>query len=645
MRIPEDKITEILNATDIVDLVSDAVTLKKSGKNYFGLCPFHSEKTPSFSVNPNKQIFYCFGCGAGGDAFSFLMKHQGVSFPEAATLLARKAGVMLENVALDPSQRKKLQIKEGVFRVNGAVRDFFCDQLQNSTGGAAARMYLTQRGMTPEMIAEFGIGFAPDAWDHVVRLLRKWKVSRGVAQASGLVLPRKKGNGYYDRFRNRIIFPIIDVNMQVSGFGGRVMDDAMPKYLNSPETLVYSKGKILYGLHAARQHCRQRGDVYIVEGYFDFLSLYQYGIKNCVATLGTALTSSHVRLLKGYASRMVLVFDSDDAGINAAARGVELFMKEGVDVRILVLPEGQDPDSFVSRFGKEAFEDAAKQSMSVMTFLTQTAIHRYGTSIEGKVAVLDDVSQYLASIHESTKRSLYIRDLSHRLGIDEKAVMEKVRQQREGQAKQLRQSFTRREKENSRHSFVGGGASDSFPDGEVNSIFMGDSLGGDGMGYNTDTSGAHHPHRPQERANAFCAEKREKQLLSMMIQFPDIIEDVKSRGVLDCFFSQHLKSIGERLVAVASISSDRLVAGIMSAMQSEDERELIASLAMDEFSDVDDLREKSIVLMNRLIHIRQKHENSLINEIRNQERHDAADIPLELLRQRQAEIRKLRGYE
>ncbi|MBU3952074.1 MAG: DNA primase, partial [Proteobacteria bacterium] len=314
MIIPEEKISEILNTSDIVDIISESVILKKSGRNFFGLCPFHSEKTPSFSVNADKQIFHCFGCSAGGNALSFMMKYHGISFPEAAKMLARKYNVTIETQSIDPVQRKQIQVKESLFRLNKRVMMLYAGILSNRSMGRSAMDYLEKRGITADTIETFHLGFSPDQWDTGVNFLKKERVGHQIAVNSGLILPRKQGNGHYDRFRNRLIFPIFDINMQVAGFGGRVMDDSMPKYMNSPETPVYSKSRILYGLHASKQHCRREGIVYIVEGYFDFLSLYQNGIQNTVASLGTALTQEHVRILKGYASKMILVFDSDDAG-------------------------------------------------------------------------------------------------------------------------------------------------------------------------------------------------------------------------------------------------------------------------------------------------------------------------------------------
>lgn len=426
MYIPEEKVSEILNTSDIVDVISESVILKKSGRNFFGLCPFHAEKTPSFSVNASKQIFHCFGCSAGGNVLSYIMKYHGITFPEAAKMIARKYNITIETKEIDPAKRRQLNLTENLFRLNKTIMEVYFDGLKNLKTGEISRQYLKDRGINDNTIEKFKLGFSPDKWDTIVTVLKKRKISKNTAVQSGLILERKQNNGYYDRFRNRIMFPIFDVNMQVAGFGGRVMDDAMPKYMNSPETPIYNKSRILYGLHAAKQFCRQEGCVYIVEGYFDFLSLYQHGIKNTVASLGTALTPDHVRILKGYASRMILVFDSDAAGINAAKRSINIFMNEGVDTRILVLPTGNDPDSYVVKHGQKAFNELALSAKTMMQFLLQVSIDTHGLSVEGRIRILDDMKKQLILIHDSALRSLYVKELAETLNIDEKAVLEKV---------------------------------------------------------------------------------------------------------------------------------------------------------------------------------------------------------------------------
>ncbi|MBF0390264.1 MAG: DNA primase [Desulfamplus sp.] len=692
MFIPEEKISEILNASDIIEIISESVTLKKAGNNYIGLCPFHSEKTPSFSVSPQKQIFHCFGCSTGGNALSFLMKQQGVSFPEAVNILAKRYGITLENHNISVEDRQKFELKEQLFRINSRVKDYYVDQLKNSQSADLARFYLQKRGISQKIIDEFGIGYAPDKWDSAVSLLKKMKPNKNIAEQSGLILKQKKGSGYYDRFRNRIIFPIFDVNMQVAGFGGRVMDNSLPKYLNSPETPIYSKGKILYGLHAAKRYCRQTGSAYIVEGYFDFISLYQGGIKNCVATLGTALTSDHVNLLKGCASKIFLVFDSDDAGVKAARRSVDLFIREGVELRIIVLPKGHDPDSFVREYGAKEFEAIAMNAISAIEFLSSMAIKKYGSSIEGKVATLEEIKIYLAAIQDGTTRSLYIREIAQRLGIDEVAVLDKVREVLLN-PEPFDATFDEKDLESSQLD-------------EQDNVFS-------SIGSNSDIE----PFMP-----------REEQIISMMLQFPEVIDDIVKHEVVECFYSQRLKEIGQLTIDVATSlyghssyiqktgsydneyvayanitasydkpagyyvggtniyqkpydNNSSLVADVMTSAKSDADRELIASLAMMEVADLDDIMAKSNFLIKRIINIRKRNDSRLINEIRRVEQlhknsknvqvkqgiksdinieskdflesgqlltveeDSGTDPTLELLRQRQIEIRKLRGYE
>ncbi|MEH0022868.1 MAG: DNA primase [Desulfobacter sp.] len=589
MLIPEEKISEILNTSDIVDVVSEAVILKKSGRNFFGLCPFHAEKTPSFSVNPDKQIFHCFGCSAGGNALSFVMKYHGISFPEAARMLARKYNIVVETRDIDPAKRREIQIKESLFRVNKKVMGVYNSNIGNASQGGGVQAYLRRRGMTQETIDTFKLGYSPDAWDTIVSFLRKEKVSRKVAIDSGLILPRKQGNGYYDRFRNRLMFPIFDINMQVAGFGGRVMDDGMPKYMNSPETPVYSKSRILYGLHAAKQECRRQGKVFIVEGYFDFLSLYQNGVKNTVASLGTALTREHVRILKGYAGRMILVFDSDDAGINAAKRSIQIFVKEGIDTRILVLPGKNDPDSYVMAHGKDAFLALADNAKTVMQFLLQLAMDTHGTSVEGRIKVLDEMKQYLAMIRDSALRSLYVRELSEILNIDEKAVLEKVKD-----------AYVRE---------------------------------------NTQKSPLIPAVEEKPAREHLASDPREKQILAIMLHHPELIPAVVDKGVVQAFYSKRLQALA-KIILETSRDTGHFMTAVMARVEVPEDQELIASMGMEEFSGIEDIGDTANILMERIIKIKKKTDKLIISKIISAEKSCDADV-MDLLKQKQQEIQQL----
>ncbi|MGD8982018.1 MAG: DNA primase, partial [Desulfobacterales bacterium] len=356
--IPEDKVLEIKNAADIVEVVSESVLLKKTGKNYVGLCPFHSEKTPSFTVSPQKQIFYCFGCAAGGNVFSFIMKRDGISFPEAARILSRQYGIDIPVQKMSKEQKRLRSEKENLLAVNKQAMDFFHNNLSIAPSGKQALLYLKKRGISQETIDTFKLGYAPEGWNNINYFFQKRKIPLDIVENVGLIVKRENKDGFYDRFRNRIIFPIFNVNMHVIGFGGRVLDDNLPKYLNSPETPIYNKSSSLYGLHRARQKCRETETVYIVEGYFDLLALHQNGFQNSVATLGTSITPDHVHILRniiGKDGRVVLVFDSDDAGMKAALRSLGIFMNAEVDASIMLLPSGHDPDSYLFEFGCESF--------------------------------------------------------------------------------------------------------------------------------------------------------------------------------------------------------------------------------------------------------------------------------------------------
>ncbi len=588
MYIPEEKISEILNTSDIVDIVSQSVLLKKSGSNFFGLCPFHSEKTPSFSVNINKQIYYCFGCGAGGDVLNFLKRYHGITFPEAAKMLARQYNITIETKEIDPAKRRQIHLKESLFRLNKSTMEYFGDELKDTKQGKKATEYLKLRKISEDMINEFHLGFSPDSWDSVVKKFKELKISKNIAVQSGLILERKQNSGYYDRFRNRIMFPIFDINMQVAGFGGRVMDDAMPKYMNSPETPIYNKSRILYGLHAAKQFCRQEDLVYIVEGYFDFLSLFQHGIKNTVASLGTALTHDHVRILKGYASKMILVFDSDKAGISAAKRSIKIFMKEGVDIRILVLPKENDPDSYVMEHGQEAFNKLALQAKTIMQFLLQVSIDTHGLTVEGRIKILNDMKPFLTGIQDSALRSLYVKELAETLNIDEKAVLEKVREQYLQSQHSTSKSYLIDEKKDE------------------------DKLESD---------------------------RREEQVISMVLNYPEIIDDIKNTDVLECFYSEKLKLIGQRII---SISPDKkaFITNIMAKMENSEDQKLIASLSMNDSFLEKDIQKTALSLINRIIRVRKREENILTSKIISAEKGCDSEL-MELLKEKQAEIQQL----
>ena len=350
MQISEEILEKIKSQNDIVDVISERVRLKKAGRNFTGLCPFHNEKTPSFSVSQEKQIYKCFGCGEAGNVISFVMKDKNLPFIEAVKYLANRANIPLKlgNGEQSQSNRKK----ELLYKVNVEAAKFFFSNLMNNQN---AKEYFLNRGIKEETIKKFGLGYANDSWNSLMFYLRKKGINDGLLEEAGLISVNKEKGRKYDRFRNRVMFPVFDYQGKVIGFGGRVLDDSKPKYLNSPETLVFQKGTNLYGLNFALKHNMSERYFVIVEGYMDLISLHQYGITNVVASLGTALTINQARLLKRYADKVVISYDADLAGQMATLRGLEILRTAGFDVRVLSIPQGKDPDEYVRSNGREAF--------------------------------------------------------------------------------------------------------------------------------------------------------------------------------------------------------------------------------------------------------------------------------------------------
>ncbi len=364
-RIPEELIESIRSQADIVDIVSDYVTLRRSGRNYMGLCPFHDEKTPSFSVNPEKQIFHCFGCGKGGSMFTFLMEHENVTFVEAVHHVARRLNITIPDTQ---GEREAGSEAESLARVTRFAARFFHDRLVNSDRDSIVRRYAEQRGLSEETIKSFGLGYAPDSWNDLLGAARKqgigadWLVKAGLAKAGE--------QRTYDAFRNRLVFPIQAPSGRVVGFGGRALsDEDQPKYLNSPESPIYRKSQVLYGLYQARESLRRQGQALVVEGYMDLLGLHELGIQGVVALCGTALTREQARLLARYGQQAFLVYDSDQAGVRATWRAIEPLVESGLWTRIVRLPEGYDPDSYVREHGRDGFMKRVEQADSMADFM------------------------------------------------------------------------------------------------------------------------------------------------------------------------------------------------------------------------------------------------------------------------------------
>lgn len=418
MLIPDDKVEEVRAASDLVEVVGEYVKLKRRGSNFIGLCPFHSEKTPSFNVNPDMGIYKCFGCGAGGDGFQFLMRVENIAFPEAVKQLAQRAGIELP---VDENAHREQSQSESIYEVLRFAGRFFYDQLTQETHGKEALNYLIERGFTPSTIKKFGLGYGPDEWNALLKAAESKSIDAEMLEKAGLVIPRKDHSGYYDRYRGRVVFPIFSHVGKVIGFGGRILKpaDNQPKYINSPETRVYHKSHVLYGLYQAKRAIRKREEALLVEGYTDVISLHQAGVQQAVATSGTALTNEQIKLLKRYTSKVVLLYDADSAGARAAIRGIDLFLAQGVTVYGLELPDGEDPDSFIRTKGAEAFEaHLYKHRQDFVAFMHSVA-KRSGQmeTPEGEAQVTRSIIASIALMPDPTMHEPFIRRASHVLGV------------------------------------------------------------------------------------------------------------------------------------------------------------------------------------------------------------------------------------
>ena len=405
MRYSEDIIEEVRMKNDIVDVISQYVKLTRKGNSYFGLCPFHNEKTPSFSVTPSKQMYYCFGCGAGGNVFTFVMEYENFTFGEALKYLADRAGVELPKIEYSKEAKAKAEKKAQLLEINKQAAQYFYYQLRRENG-RNAHDYLTGRGLSEETIRKFGLGYSDKYSDDLYKFLKSKNYSDELLRESGLFNTDER-HGMYDKFWNRVIFPIMDVNNRVIGFGGRVMGDGKPKYLNSPETKIFDKSRNLYGLNIART--TRKSYLILCEGYMDVIAMHQAGFTNAVASLGTALTSGHASLLKRYTQEVLLLYDSDEAGIRAALRGIPILREAGVNSRVVSLKPYKDPDEFIRNEGPEAFENRLNQAMDSFMFRIHTAESEFPMSEpQGQNRFFQQCAQMLLELGDELERNLYI---------------------------------------------------------------------------------------------------------------------------------------------------------------------------------------------------------------------------------------------
>ncbi len=424
-QIPEHIIDQVRDATNIVDVVGRYVTLKKRGRNFIGLCPFHNEKTPSFSVHPEKQIFHCFGCGVGGNVFRFLMQYENLSFVDAVKRLAQEAGIALP---VSPEFRKRESENERLYQANEIARKFYQHHLHHAPESVTS--YLQTRGIKPEIMAQFQLGYAPEGWDNLLKYVEKGNYALGAFKKLGLFLSSEKGNRLYDRFRNRLMFPIHNPTGKVVGFGARQLDEdpKSPKYINSPESPVYQKSQVLYGLNMAKTAIREQGLALFVEGYMDVIQLFQSGIHHVVATSGTALTPDHARLIRRYANRVCLCYDADNAGIQAAVRGGEVLFQHHLEVSVLILPSGEDPDSFTRNHGPEAFLEALGGAQDYLDFRLEHLQQQYDMErAADRSNAVSEILDMLAPMQDAVRAGFYVEKISDRLNISRAILLNELR--------------------------------------------------------------------------------------------------------------------------------------------------------------------------------------------------------------------------
>lgn len=415
-RLDSDVIGRILSENNIVDVIEEFLPLKKSGANYSTTCPFHKEKTPSFIVSPDKQMFHCFGCGESGDSISFLTKYKNYTFIEAVEYLAKKAGIVLEETSTNAGHETR-QLSDKLYKINRDAALFYYNNLKHST---EVIKYLKSRKIDINVIKKFGIGYAIDKWDNLLKyLIGKGYLEEDILKA-GLVIKRQKQDGCYDRFRNRVMFPIIDVRGKVIGFGGRVMDDSMPKYLNSPESLIFNKGSNLYGLNLAREAVKNKSFI-LVEGYMDVIKMHVYGYDTTVAALGTSLTDNQVKLMKRYSKNFYIAFDSDGAGQKATLKALNMFKKNNLDAKVIIIPIAKDPDEYLNKYGKANFDKLIENSLDYYDFLEFNYKEIYESS--NKVEYISKFFDNIVNVTSEIEKELIFEKLSRKVGVSKESII------------------------------------------------------------------------------------------------------------------------------------------------------------------------------------------------------------------------------
>ncbi len=586
--IPDEVIAEVRSRADIVEVISEYLPLKKAGRNYSALCPFHTEKTPSFMVSSAKQVFHCFGCDKGGDIFGFVMQSENLSFPQAVKVLAKKFGVSIPQRKVSPSVKREIDRKEQLFKVNQLAMAYYRDLLFHRDG-IEAREYLRKRGIGKAVIEAQQLGYAPHSWNELVNHLLSKKVPLNLAHELGLIIPKKTG-GWYDHFRSRIIFPIFDLTGNVLGFGGRALGENSPKYLNSPESALYHKGQSLYGVHVAKGFIREKGLALIVEGYLDLLTLHQFGFKHTVATLGTAMTESHIRLLKRFSKQFITIFDSDKSGAAATIRALPLFLDEDISCQVVRLPGKHDPDSFLQGGHRDEFQEMLSQAIPIFDFFIDEVLSRSDlASADGKARAIDEILPMVERIRNRIVRESYVKKLGERLVLKEEMILDLMRslpQRGERRREELKQVIHKK----------------MYP-------------------------------------------TTEEMILEIMLRFNHLIPEIAEDGVLEDFENQQLKMVAKTLKEIYFEKGVLVIPDIIAYVEEDELRNKISKWAFLDGTFEEASLEKTLkdcfrkVKMGKL----KRDEQALLSRIKEIEKEDRQDLLGELLAKRQHLLAKERN--
>ena len=421
INITEEKKQQIIESNDIVDVIEEFLPLKRNGTNHKTNCPFHKEKTPSFVVSKDKQIYHCFGCGKSGDAINFLMEYKNWTYIESVEYLARRVNITLEETKNTKEAIEKNNLQKRLYNINRDAALFFYNTLLRNK---APLEYLIKRNIDQNIIKKFGIGYTVNQWDNLLIYLKKKGYKEEEILKTGLIIYNEKRNSYYDRFRNRIIFPILDIRKNIIGFGGRVLDDSLPKYLNSPDSIVFNKGYNLYGLNIAKENVKDKS-FFLVEGYMDVIKMHVHGFDTAVAALGTSLTDNQIKLLKRYSNKFYICFDSDKAGLNAALRALNMFKKNNLDSKVIIINGAKDPDEFLNKFGKTKFEMLTKEALDYYDFLE--FYYKEEFNLSNKVNYINNFFENLINVKSEIEKELIIEKLSFKVGISKESLMNEFR--------------------------------------------------------------------------------------------------------------------------------------------------------------------------------------------------------------------------